>query len=370
MALKCLSISIHTFKAVCGIAALCMVGFWTLKFHKNEDVSAIKYISYDSEKEIIYPELSICITSPFISENLLLNSNGNVPTWIYNLYVIGEFPSKAEYRQIEFNNVTLNLLDYVDKINLYMRNGSFLSCTSLKTCPYVLFKNNFNGVEQKVVTKCFGFTVNLKNSGNVNALYVTFKAELIPLLEELGRPGKTVPRKTVPGAAYLSFNYPGQRLKLPMFSQTIWKKFNDSLGALLINSFSMEIVRHRDKNESPCFDDWTKFDDTVLKKHQDVIGCSPPYAKSSKPLCTTQKEINASSFLLSDISNKDYPMPCEEMSSFVFIAQDVQVPAMFKQPQFHFTFPHTIKVIQQIKSVDIHSLIGNIGGYIGLFLGK
>ena len=365
MALICLSISINTFKAVCGLAALCMVGFWTLKFHKNEDVSAIKYISYDSQKEIIYPELSICITSPFIYENLFLTSNGNVTTLQYNSYLIGDSPSSDKYRQIEFNKVTLNLLEYVDKIYLIMRDGSFLTCTSLETCPYVRFKNNFNGVVPRVVTKCFGFTGNWTNSGNVNALYVTFKADLIPMLEELGRPGQTVP-----GATYLSFNYPGQRLKLPMFSQKIWKTFNDSLGTTWIKSFSMEILRHRDKNESPCFHDWTKFDDTVLKKHRDIIGCSPPYAKSSKPLCTTQKEINASSYLLSDIGNKDYPMPCEEMSSFVFMAQEVQFPELLKQPQFDFTYPHTIKVIQQIKSVDIHSLIGNIGGYIGLFLGK
>ena len=29
-----------------------------------------------------------------------------------------------------------------------------------------------------------------------------------------------------------------------------------------------------------------------------------------------------------------------------------------------------MKIIQQSKEVDIHSLIGNIGGYVGLFLGN
>ena len=29
-----------------------------------------------------------------------------------------------------------------------------------------------------------------------------------------------------------------------------------------------------------------------------------------------------------------------------------------------------VKIIQQSKEVDIHSLIGNIGGYVGLFLGN
>ena len=33
------------------------------------------------------------------------------------------------------------------------------------------------------------------------------------------------------------------------------------------------------------------------------------------------------------------------------------------------TYPEYAKVIEQSKDVDIHALIGNIGGYVGLFLG-
>ena len=33
-------------------------------------------------------------------------------------------------------------------------------------------------------------------------------------------------------------------------------------------------------------------------------------------------------------------------------------------------YPEEVKIITQSKEVDVHSLIGNIGGYLGLFLGK
>ena len=36
---------------------------------------------------------------------------------------------------------------------------------------------------------------------------------------------------------------------------------------------------------------------------------------------------------------------------------------------FMIHYPDEFKVIMQSKEVDIHSLIGNIGGYLGLFLG-
>ena len=39
-------------------------------------------------------------------------------------------------------------------------------------------------------------------------------------------------------------------------------------------------------------------------------------------------------------------------------------------PKLLISYPDKIKVITQLKSVDAHMLIGNIGGYIGLFLGN
>ena len=38
--------------------------------------------------------------------------------------------------------------------------------------------------------------------------------------------------------------------------------------------------------------------------------------------------------------------------------------------RFTIVYPEHLRVITQSKEVDIHSLIGNIGGYLGLFIGK
>ena len=37
--------------------------------------------------------------------------------------------------------------------------------------------------------------------------------------------------------------------------------------------------------------------------------------------------------------------------------------------RFEITYPRYARIIVQSKDVDIHALIGNIGGYVGLFLG-
>ena len=34
------------------------------------------------------------------------------------------------------------------------------------------------------------------------------------------------------------------------------------------------------------------------------------------------------------------------------------------------SYPKEFRIVTQSKEVDIHTLIGNIGGYLGLFMGK
>ena len=38
--------------------------------------------------------------------------------------------------------------------------------------------------------------------------------------------------------------------------------------------------------------------------------------------------------------------------------------------QIFIGFPHEVKIITQSRAIDFDALIGNIGGYIGLFLGN
>ena len=64
--------------------------------------------------------------------------------------------------------------------------------------------------------------------------------------------------------------------------------------------------------------------------------------------------------------------PCQEMINveigYIDMAQDYNVsdegPIIM-----HIQYPDQMKIITQARSVDLHALIGNIGGYIGLFLG-
>ena len=65
--------------------------------------------------------------------------------------------------------------------------------------------------------------------------------------------------------------------------------------------------------------------------------------------------------------------PCQEIINveigYIDMVQDYNVsdegPLIL-----HIQYPDQMKIITQAPSVDLHALIGNIGGYIGLFLGR
>ena len=57
------------------------------------------------------------------------------------------------------------------------------------------------------------------------------------------------------------------------------------------------------------------------------------------------------------------------MPHIAYDRQIVNYPANNTRLQFMIEYPDKMKIISQARSVDFHTLIGNIGGYIGLFLG-
>ena len=357
-------LSITVFKLFCGITAFFMVGYWIYKFNENEDVSAIDYTSYELQKEIVYPELSVCFTMPFVYENLSWDKNYTISAEKYFWYLSGSISAPEEYKNIRFNAVTLDLLDYVEGILLVKRNEGFpknLTCKGVKDCPQVTFKNSFNGFINGLIARCFGFVANLKVSGNVENMYIMFKPELTNMLSKI--------RSNSMEEVFAVYSYPGQLLRAPGTGTPIWNNPNDSLGVLSLKISANEILLRRNKNDYPCVAFEKDFDDMVLKKHHEAIGCTPPYQQSSKPVCSSRKQLIEATYEWNEIGSRYFPVPCEGMSSILFTADKVEYRSAPNSLQLIITYPKITKRVRQLKAIDLHALIGNIGGYIGLFLG-
>jgi len=72
---------------------------------------------------------------------------------------------------------------------------------------------------------------------------------------------------------------------------------------------------------------------------------------------------------MNNLRNKYFRPPCHEMTGIVSTMSIIK-ESNITSPALMINYPEKIKVITQLKSVDAHMLIGNIGGYVGLFLGN
>ena len=70
------------------------------------------------------------------------------------------------------------------------------------------------------------------------------------------------------------------------------------------------------------------------------------------------------------IRKNDFPPPCQGISKLDFVFNSVQYGWNDKLLRIFVEYPDQLKSITQSQAVDVHALIGNMGGYIGLFLGK
>ena len=102
-------------------------------------------------------------------------------------------------------------------------------------------------------------------------------------------------------------------------------------------------------------------------------GCRPTYQipETNLPICSGRQETKRAYFrenrfyFKEDISADP---PCEEM---VYISYNYdEIVETGSGIEFEIIYPNRIKLNQQSREISFHALIGNCGGYIGLFLGK
>ena len=298
-----------------------MVGFWIYKFQKNDDVSTIEYQYVTESSDLSLPEMTICIgRETFADENLNL----------------GDY---------------IDIRDYVQLIQPYKTGRD----PAIERINFT-WSNNFNGFWNSYFCKCYGFEIDSRLSSN--SIQIDFKPELSNLLLE----AKSI-------TPFVVFNYPRQFLRNLQDVHVIWDTVTNTTTLTRFKINAVEVVVRRNRPNSPCFTEWKNYDNSMFEKHKQEANCTVPYQVQNKPLCNTSEEIWNSAYSINQLRNKYFPPPCQEMSGIVS-SMNILKTSHTTSPALVINYPDKIKVITQIKSVDFHTLIGNIGGYIGLFLGN
>ena len=135
----------------------------------------------------------------------------------------------------------------------------------------------------------------------------------------------------------------------------------------------VEVFKRRNKKKSRCLDlaDEFGFDNYVQLKHGEKKSyCRAPYQNNgnTRPICSTKEDMKKAAFVFNEEFEEKFN-PCESMSNIRHEMQEYYVPG-FKYSSIGMVFPDKVRVIQQFKAIDTNSLIGYIGGYVGIIVGK
>ena len=352
----------YSFTTACIICTFIMIGYWLYKFRvEDRDIGVVDYVSIEDAVDIKLPLASLCFSDPFLRDKLKeypgMNGTDINSAQKRAKVLMGEDFIENFYRS-DYRNLTFDLDDFLAYGLSQTRNE-----TNLKKEPFHC-KEHFNGISEDgflVFEKCFEITMN-KPSSRVSHIFVGL---------DLNRLSKNI------GTGYFGYSvvihYPGQyliRVSLPnRFQQSNVK---DSVD---IDIENIEIIKSRNSRNRKCtpYDKNKSFDDMVLDAHITNKGCNVPYLKqlSGFPNCNTEERLKDAVYDFRTAREKYLPVSCQRLSRIAYAVKTQKTTSWYKRYWLlKITYPKYLRIITQSQEVDIHSLIGNIGGYVGLFLGN
>ena len=354
---------LYCFKFLCLVTAGSMSGYWIYKYWKDDDITVIEYKAFKDSEAMNLPAMSICFSNPFMINKGSLENNTTLKVENYLKFLRGEDGFNQNYETVLFENDTIDILDYLDNIIMYQRLNKkqtthhHMTCTNPKSCNFASFRNNFNAFFHSTFLKCFEMKVKKEFSMSIRFMILGFKRAF----ENVVRGSRGIS---------IHFRYPGQLLTDLQADEFLWKNANDTESFMMFKLASTEILRRRSKRNRECISDSMSYDDLKLKEMVKNVGCRAIYHNLHYdiPICNRTEELVK--FDAIDIEDVKIPRPCEEFPQVSFKLIRIWVGDMYGYYPLQIQFPKKMKLITQQQAIDIHALIGNIGGYIGLFLGE
>jgi len=345
------------FTTLCVIVVAFMIGYWFYKFEvEDRDIGVVDYVWLRDATEVKYPAASICFRDPFI-DGKIKEVESSITRKSYGQYLKG-WTYSNQYRKIDYQNVTLNVNDY-----FLFAEEQWINETRFRNISVpVEHVEVFNGLHDGAFLKCFliNFHINMKRLIKVTRFYYDRQ-----MLENDWLPYTRSNLK-----ACFMLHYPGQFFLRPEFFcyYVLGNVPPKKLKSVTIYVKELEMLQRRNKPTRECIESTEDYDDMIIEQHLIKNGCQPPYLEGRKPFpeCNSAEKMKDSQIDLKTPERMKMSRPCNRISRIS--TKRASLTLKYKPSptlKFEISFPSEVKLITQSKDVDIHSLIGNIGGYLG-----
>ena len=373
----------YTYCIFCVLCAA-LLSIWCIyHYFLDEDLTQVNFKRFHEETEDIYPSLSLCFMNPYLPEMFGNNNKTNISLNEYLQFLQGN-RWKPEMLTIDYHKATLDIKKYLigydilyleKEYPIHMNSDDIMKSQTGWSFPNQSFS--------EPSMKCF--TVDIPSIPNEPVKLFNLRIKTSIFSNDM-RPSKLIfDNVDVNAEGFLVlFHYKDQLINGRYKSKKNWpsRAANDSKSFNMVFLLqNIEVIRHRDKRRRPCKQ--FPYDETenVMKQIINETGCIPPYLpiRDYLSICETQDEMKRSYNLLmrsgNNIQNKanEDGAPCRRMGR---IDYDYWEHGPYEEvkttPYFNVTvmfIDHTYREIREVKAFGLLSMFGNIGGYIGIFVG-
>ena len=381
MSLRPTNIGSDVYHAICAIATMAMVIYCVYQYHLNDDVSVVEFHEFDENLGFPYPSVSLCFHPGFL-DNEFNASSRKIDMNSYWNYLAGDY-WHDDLLDVLYDDVTKKIEDYflgATVWSFYTNKEGWVGYLYLNQdlpipdngINYDAFTPKFytskRGVYEKCLTvdipndipnKVFTFELFFNNS--------VFRQGVRPIDNEFG----------------IKIHYPNQCLT-SKHSKYSWKErvsqywgvWYDYTMHFLVENI---IVRNRRNiNKSPCNVNW-KYDDQVIMMNAiREVGCHPPHwiRMNDFPNCSSKEQMKK----FAELDLKEHKPPCKQIKKVVYAYEEldhVEESIFWGRESSDDTYfkvkiqfdDSSLMEIKSIRAFNFQSLIGNAGGYLGLFTG-
>ena len=357
----------NVFTLLCILTTLALVIWCCYEYSKDEDVCEVVFKEFYEDEDSVYPELTFGFPNIF-NESALRKYDQTFNVNNYKNLLFGGNYWDEKMMDVDYKEVSMKLKDYQIEACFY------------ETVFTALQENCKNQTVQIQRLDWFDksvFTLQMpKNAYPTYASSIKIKSSIFP-------DGIRPPYAEF----FIIVAYPNQLYRSMSSALYTWPfRTNASTKnyRMRFTLQSMEILRRRWKKENSCFKG--NYDRKIMQTVIEESGCRPGiwFTNRSEPLCRTKQsfqELYAKNIdqLYRLDKKKKYLEPCLDIQKLQidFVEEDNPpsvkgVSEIDKEGWLILEYVitiHKFKEIKQVRKYSEQSLVGNLGGYIGLCLG-
>ena len=371
------------------LAAGSLVIYCALRYAQNHNSSSIEYKTFHETAKDLYPSINLCFYGLEIYDHKRMEQDYGIRNVLdYSRYLSGEKWNDS-MMDVDYDYVTDHLTEYFNEINVsfdFLGNNpayQWVNPEEKRKQNYSIENEGnhsqssfpFSISQRSSLTKCFAFDMSTKRLTKTRGKTIRLLNFDLNITKSLNL------------SLFMSMNYPGQALRgipLNLEFDKNKKVLSGKLDVISIDIGVIEVLRRRANSKVSCNTETDKYDIFLYQKMADELNCKPSHWKNidHQDICNSSEKMKNSDFsekffLDPDDLGKIHP-PCDEL---VGLDNDIRIyPRGTTDDKFFKADPKSSKVlisfyrttykeIKHFRAYNLESLIGNGGGYVGLFLG-